>query len=352
MRSAACVVMLAACVAGSSTDAGADGGFNVCLVGHWDSPGTTFADVWQSGAHAYLGHFGSSGVDIVDIADPAAPFRVVTYFPPPPNQSASAQDVKVHDGLLFIGLEGSGSSAHIVDVRDPTNPVGLVDVAISGMTEIHNVFYDGGYLYMADSGTPRVGIVDLTSFDPDDPPVLPITQTKWMLADVGTSFVHDVTVVDGRLYASAWDSGVWVYDVTDIANRPPQLLGHAAGDNTHSCWPTSDGRFVITGEERSGGGITVYRMDENPDGTLSLTVTATAAVPPSEASSVHNQAVIGYRVYNSWYGAGMRVYDVDPVSGSLLVVANFDPPEMNSVWGIDPFRGQQTVLARDISNGL
>jgi len=53
----------------------------------------------------------------------------------------------------------------------------------------------------------------------------------------------------------------------------------------------------------------------NPDGTVTLQVTDTLALPTSEASSVHNQAVIGYRVFNSWYAAGLRVYDLDPVTG-------------------------------------
>jgi hypothetical protein len=30
------------------------------------------------------------------------------------------------------------------------------------------------------------------------------------MQNVGSSFVHDVTVVGGRLYAGAWDSGLWI----------------------------------------------------------------------------------------------------------------------------------------------
>ena len=67
----------------------------------------------------------------------------------------------------------------------------LATVRISGFTNIHNVFYDSGFLYLADSATSRVGIVDLTAFDPDNPPTLPITSAKWILTNVGSSFVHD-----------------------------------------------------------------------------------------------------------------------------------------------------------------
>ncbi|MFQ5414585.1 MAG: LVIVD repeat-containing protein [Phycisphaerae bacterium] len=328
------------------------GGVNATLVGHWDEFNGSYGDVWADGDYAYVGHWGSAGVDIIDISDPTQPFRVAAYLLPPPNTTASAQDVKVAAGLLFIALEGAGNSVHIVDVRDPANPAGLVDIAIAGFTAIHNVFYDGGFLYMADSGTPRVGIVDLTALDPDDPPPAPITTTTWMLNDVGTSFVHDVTVLDGRMYVSAWDSGIWIYDVSDVANAPPTLLGSGPGNNTHSCWPTVDGKYVVTGEERPGGGITVYHIVEGDGPGVTLEITDAVSMPQGQAFSVHNQTVIGYRVFNSWYGAGLRVYDIDAVTGVLGFVASFDPPELDAAWGVYPFLGQHNVQVSDINNGL
>ena len=129
---------------------------NTEVVGQWDGFEGSYADVWGDGDYAYLGHFGDSAVHIVDISDPANPGPGVEYVLPPPNTSASAQDVKVADGLLFIGLGGnSEAGVHIVDVRDPSNPVGLVDIDISGFNFIHNVFYDNGFLYIMDSSAPR-----------------------------------------------------------------------------------------------------------------------------------------------------------------------------------------------------
>ena len=332
-------------------DCGANGTVNTSLVGHWDGSPNSYADVWAEGDYAYVAHFGDSAIDIVNISDPANPTQVMEYQLPAPNGGASAQDVKVGDGLLFIGLESSGNAVHIVDVRDPENPVGLVDIAIAGFNSIHNVFYDQGYLYLVDSATPRVGIVDLTQFDPDNPPANPISSTKWMLENVGSGFVHDITVVNGRLYACAWDSGLWIFDVNDIANTMPTFLGSGPGNNLHSAWPTDDGRYVIVGEERTGGGIIVFRIDDNTDGT-GLTLTITDNISVADASSVHNQVTIGYRVYNSWYGAGFRVYDVDPITGLLEFIACFDTSEISSVWGVYPFLGPDRVLLSDISNGL
>ena len=331
--------------------AGNDPPFNAELIGTWDGFGGSYADVWGDGSFAYLGEFGDAGVLIVDIADPANPSGV-EYLLPPPNQGASAQDIKVHDGLMFVGLESNSDAAvHIVDVRDPLNPLALVDISISGFNQIHNVFYDNGFLYLADSGTPRFGVVDLTTLDPDNPPAGPITTAMWIVGNVGSSFVHDITVVDGRLYASAWDSGLWIYDVTQAAIRAPSFLGQTpdGGNNTHSAWPTANGDYVVTGEERSGGGIKVYRITDNR-GSLTLELTDAIAFPPAQAFSVHNPLIVGYRLFNSWYGLGLRVYDIDPDTGLLTLFATYDTPD--SVWGVYPFLSETRVLLSERSLGL
>ncbi|MCH8824043.1 MAG: hypothetical protein IH984_11110 [Planctomycetes bacterium] len=321
------------------------------LIGTWDGFGGTYGDVWGDGSFAYLGHFGSSSVSIVDISNPAMPVGAV-YQLPPPNQGASAQDLKVADGILFIGLGGSSSnSVHIVDVRDPLNPQAVVDIDISGFTAVHNVFYDNGYLYMVDSGSTRVGIIDLTQLDLDNPPENPITNAKWIMQDIGSSFVHDITVVDGRMYACAWDSGLWIYDVTNVANVMPNFIGSTpdGGNNTHATWPTANGDYVVTGEERPGGGIKVYRITDN-GGSLDLELTDSLQLPENEAFSVHNQVIDGYRLYNSWYAAGLLVHDIDPKTGLITLFATYQTPGSN--WGVYPLLGQDNVLLSDMGNGL
>ncbi len=327
---------------------------NAVLIGHWDGYGGTYADVWGDGTYAYVGHFGHHGVHIIDISDAASPGRAVEYLLPPPDTGASAQDLKVAEGLLFIGIENGTSSVHVVDVREPLNPSPVVTIAIPGFSGVHNVFYDGGYLYMADSSTTRVGIVDLTALDPDAPPPGPITTALWIMQNVGNSFVHDVTVAGGRMYVSAWDSGLWIYDATNVASQMPTFLGQTpdGGDNTHSCWPTDAGDYVVTGEEHQGGGIKVYRITDNGS-SLSLELTAVHALPTTVASSVHNQVIDRYRLYNSWYGAGLQVFDIDPVTGLLQFVASYDTSATGGgAWGVYPLLGSARILVSDMSAGL
>ncbi|MEE9128934.1 MAG: hypothetical protein V3T84_02880 [Phycisphaerales bacterium] len=325
--------------------------FNAELIGQWNGLGSSYGEVWGDGDIAYLGGFGSSRVGIVDISDPTNPIGMV-YQLPPPFQGASAQDIKVGDGLLFVCLESTDKgSTHIVDVRDPMNPVALVDVIIPDFTSPHNIFYDNGFLYLAGNGSPSVAIVDLTGLDPDNPPDRPITAVKWIVEPIGNSFVHDITVVGGRMYVAAWDSGLWIYDVTNVATQMPTFLGQTpdGGDNTHSSWPTSKGDFVVTGEERPGGGIKVYRITDKRD-ALTLELTDSLALPEGDAFSVHNQLIDGYRLYDAWYGAGLLVHDIDPKTGTIELFASYDTPGGN--WGVYPFLGQDRILLSDIGGGL
>lgn len=354
LRHAATLVLVAATVAPVQTTQAVDPPVNAVQVGHWDGYNGNYCDIWADGDYVYLPNWAAADgqdarVHVLDISDPANPTLDETLFIPAPNTSASPQDVKVGDGLLFVGLEADPTDGvAIFDVRDPANRAFLTYVTIAGFEALHNVFYDSGFLYFAE-GTSFV-VVDLTGFDPDNPPATIVTP-KWVVNDVGTSFIHDITVAGGRLYAAAWDSGLWVYDITDVANNPPAFMGSVAGDNTHSMWPTADGKFVVTGEERSGGGIQVFEMTENK-GLLTFALRDSLTFPTKEVSSVHNQFMVGNRIYNSWYAKGLQVFDVNATTGVLEFVASFDTSDSGlGNWGVYPLPGSNRVALSDGNDG-
>ncbi len=324
---------------------------NAVEIGEWDEAGQDFADIWGDGQFAYLAHNGQRVVTIIDITDPTNPvfasrYDAITF--------ASAQDVKVHDGLMFVGLESGSPGCHIVDVRDPYAPVKLTDVTV--LSAVHNVFYEDGWLYLVDSSTPRIFIVDLRTYDPDSPPAT-ISSATWTLTGVGGQFVHDITVKDGRLYAAAWDS-LRIYDVSNIATEEPPLLGSIHGDNAHAVWPTDDGRFVVVADERDSGALTLYEVIEGVD-AVTLEVRDYYVVPPGEARSAHNPLIDGNRLYVSYYASGVQVLEIDPETASFFPVASFDTTPSDGgdstfagCWGVYPFLGEDSVLASDRSLGL
>jgi hypothetical protein len=355
----------AAClVAGWSANANAQSPpVNTMLVGHWDGYGGIYSDVWAEGDYLYGGNFAlfdqnPARVYVIDISNPSNPTLANTLFIPAPNNFSSPQDVMMADGYLFVALEGDGNDGvAIYDARTPPNLTLLATVRLTGYSNTHNVFYQNGFLYMCDSQTPRVGIYDMTAFDPDNPPPSPITNARWILTNVGSSFVHEIAAIGDRLYCAAWNSGVQIYDISHVATQMPTFLGAAPGQATHSMWPTADGRFVATGEERANGGVKVFEITPAGGGLLNLTL-RDSLILPSDAFSVHNQVVIGNRFYNSWYQAGLQVFDIHPDTGLLTFAASYDTsPLRNSggfagCWGVFPLLGDDRIILSDMQEGF
>ena len=92
----------------------------VTLVSQLDpfSGNNRYGDVWGEGDYAYVGSFVGSGVAIIDISDPNAPFLETTYLPA---SGVQFKDVKVHDGIGYFASD-NGGGLHIVDLSDPTTP--------------------------------------------------------------------------------------------------------------------------------------------------------------------------------------------------------------------------------------
>ncbi len=346
-------VILALTLSLAGTAVAQEAPFNASMVSNFDQAGQSYADVWGDGNFAYIAHFGQRVVDIFDITDPANPVLAATYDT---NViSASAQDVKVAGGLMFVGLESVSPGCQIVDVRDPYAPVKLTDVTV--MTSVHNVFYDDGWLYLVDSGQSIIDIVDLRTYDPDAAPAT-ISTRLWRMTGVGNQIVHDITVANGRLYASAWDT-IRVYDVSDVANTLPPLLGSAPGTSVHAAWPADDGRFLLVTEEHSVSGMTLYEVLAAEGGGVDLVPRDYHFLSSLRAGSVHNVLVEGLRVYVSWYAAGIQVFEIDPEDATLTLVASYDTSAADGDdsifagnWGVYPYLGADRVLASDGSTGL
>ncbi len=310
-------------------------------VGSWNDDPGDYADVWGEGDLAVMGKWGFPRVLLFDIGDPTTPTLIGRYEVPPPNDEASAQDVKTHGGLMFVALEGDeNAGAQIVDIRDPANPRHLVDITVN--EDVHNLFYAEGWLYLTDRGG-RLIIVDLRDFDADAPPA-EIATPAWHITIDGAQTVHDITVQDDRLYVSGWNA-LYIYDVSNIASEPPRFLGSGAGSSTHSSWATDDGRFVVVAEERNGGGIKLYEIAPDGDG-VSVTLRDEYAIANRIA---HNPLMVGERVFCSWYSMGCLAFRIDRAAGRFELIARHDT---GSAWGVYPFLGLDRILTSNFTDGL
>jgi len=346
-------VLVALSLAGASASAQ----LHAELRDTFSQAGSVYGDVWGDGTHVYLGHFFQNRIDILNFANPDNVTLSGTFTVTAPDDLASAQDVKVGDGLLFIALESADPNGTlIVDVRNPASPQlrTRIDSEPGNFEQIHNLFYDEGWLYQVNSSDNTIAILDLRTYDPDAAPAA-ITGWTYRIDNVGSIFVHDITVQNGRLFAAAWD-GLYVFDVSNLGVQAPQFMGSARGINCHSVWATDDGAYLVTGEEREGGALRLYEMIDNGS-TVQLIQRDSYAAPRAAAYTVHNPLIVGDRVYASFYQEGGVVLEIDRTTHTWEVVADYDTSSAGTsgfagAWGVYPFLGEDRVLVSDIENGF
>lgn len=337
---------------------------NMTKVSQWRTVGDSYADVWGDGLYMYGAHYGQNKVDIVDISIPSAPMKVATYVCSTANSGASAQELAVVNGAMYVGLEANGNdSVEIVDVRNPFAPTLKRKIKLSNLNHVHNLLYDNGWLYLVDSRTQQVSVVDMRSFNIADPPGATITTAKWTIniagnANGGSAFVHDIHVNNGRLYCCDWTAGLWVYDVSDVADQAPVFLARTQTTSCHSAHSTADNKWVVTCDERNGGALRLYEFKDGGPGNSQLILRDNFQIPTTRAICIHDAFFVADRLYCSWYHAGVQVLDLDRDTGRLHFVGSYDTtPAVGSggydgCWGVYPYLDRSKILASDIGTGL
>jgi len=301
------------------------------------------ADVWgednivvQAGLHSPLSFM------VVDATSPSQPEVLARV-----SDQGFVKDIKIGDGLLFTNGECGCEidspeweaydkiGARIFDFSDPANPELLGTISEPSMS-VHNLSYGDGVLYLSDNMTETVAAWDVQD------PTAPYRLWNWVPPEGG--HIHDQAWVDGKLYVAFW-SGFAVLDVSDPKVEPEELVVSVPEDGGafHNVWPSADGRFVFTSEERPGGFLRVWDLWA-PETSVGAFVTDPAHV-------VHNVHVRGDFAYVSWYLDGVLVLDVsDPTNP--VEVGRYDtydepapsdggdedsPLNFMGAWGIWPF---------------
>jgi len=133
-------------------------------------------------------------------------------------------------------------------------------------------------------------------------------------------------------------------------------MGSAPGSSTHSAVPNEDGQFIVTAEERTGGGIKLYEAIPNGN-NLSIVLRDEYTLSTSRSICAHQPFVKGNRVYVSWYQAGVQVFEIDRENKRFVWVASFDTTALSGsggyagCWAVYPYLGDERILASDIGTG-
>jgi hypothetical protein len=270
-----------------ATDHRADrGARNVALVGYLelDHPNQfAYGDVVGYEHLAFIGKWGAgcpgSGVDIIDISDPANPAKVASTLAHEHTATESMRAVRIGDrDVLAVGLQACGlgrAGMELYDITDPQKPRLLSFFDVEAIT----VFPFAG-VYALDLVKSRgrtlallavpdleahtwqgegTGVGDLVIVDVSDP-ANPTMIGEWGVidqlgldfyldagrgTDPGTFLFHVRANQNGtRAYLSYWDGGFIVLDIDD-PTRPRYL-----GRTTYA--PDDEGNATAAVEARGG----------------------------------------------------------------------------------------------------
>ena len=355
-----------------------------CGVGGIDK----FSDIFADGNIAVQGGYNCRGAAIYNVSNPDAPTLHTWYNPIRPGTASTTEqflEAIVVGNRGYFG-SGNGGGVYVVDLTNPASPTLLGRVTSTngnGHTSIHEmmVFNQGGATYLLENfnatSVKPLKIIDITN------PAAAIL--KWEFSPVDNPWVHAFHIRGDRMYTSGWGGRLEIYDLANLANRAPVLLGSILGNSTnHSAWTSEDGNYLYSCRETLDGDLRVYDV-RNPAQPVLVRAIKTSDLGLN-AVSPHNPVVMGNYLYIAWYQAGIQVFDISdptfprhvaqydtfqqtfaPPEEELEKLANPDPWDIvcgttsgrnvlpstyNGNWAVFPFLGQNKILAGDMANGL
>jgi choice-of-anchor B domain-containing protein len=326
----------------------------------------------------------SNGTAFIDVTNPAQP-KYVANLPPAAGSTPQLwREPKVYRNHAYIGVDGTNHPMQVVDLTrlrayagTPLNLTSDFDYRgpAGSLARIHTLAIDAssGFLYAAGSNTNNGGLHIIDVRNPANPVYAGGVATG--------SYTHETQVVtyagpdadyQGRQVAFNSNGVVGqgdrlaILDVTDKA-RINQLSSrtYAEAGYIHQGWLTEDHRYFFQNDELDElgsltGGITrTYLWDvsdlDNPvfRGHFALGTTSTD----------HNLYVKGNYVYETNYTTGLRILEIGDLSSAdagdwLTEVGYFDTypaddnPTFNGAWNNYPFFPSGNIVVSDIDSGL
>lgn len=251
------------------------------------------------------------------------------------------------DGLVIIDMTGApGSISH-----EYFRPQLTVGIDTRELQRCHNLYIDEkGYMYLAGCNLSQRGVM---IFDLKENPKLPV-----YLGAADLTYSHDAFARGDTLYASEINIGkLGIYDVTDRKN--PKLLATQTTSRsfTHNAWPSDDGKYVFTTDEKTGAWVDAYDITDLNN--IRLLDRFRPLERENDGVIPHNTHYYNGYLITSWYTDGLRIVDAHRPD-NLIEVAYYDTWEdvtrchtgFFGCWGAFPFTGSNLVYGSDINNGL
>lgn len=343
------------------------------VVGHIDLDGKgDLMHVNVVDGVAYAGHMGYTdlGTSIVDVSNPTRP-QLITQIERP--EGTHTHKVQVRDNLLLVNHERNrfepqppeewSSGMAVYDVSDPARPQQIGFYPTSG-TGIHRMaWWEGDYVLASAAEDGYSGrflqIVDVS--DPSSPSEVGRwwhpgqhrdggEEPDWNSAtdpgpgDEGRQYnLHHALPYGDRAYAGYWDGGLVILDISDVRN--PKLISRLEfgpeSRNTHTALRLPGRDILIVTDEQLTRWIGTQRhvwvvdiSDESEPHVISRFPVPEGALhdrrirwgPHNLHEMKPGSFIDPNLVYLTYFGGGLRAYDVSDASNPVEVAHLVPPP--------------------------
>ena len=284
----------------------------------------------------------NDGTSIVEVTDPRNPRRVAHI----PGASSQWREIRTYREWVYVTTEAR-TGLDIIDMRDPARPR-KVRTWSDTFASAHSLWIDTdrGILYAhgtrnATGATTGMQILALEP-DPENPRAI---------GSFSGFYIHDSYGRGNVLYAAAINTGfLALLDVADPARVREITRFDTGGRFTHNAWLTADGRFLFTTDEVPGRPLEGWDL-QNPFAPRKVSeyIAAPGTIP-------HNVIVDGTRMVVSHYTEGVHLLDVsNPAQPRRLGFYDTYPGGaggFNGAWGAYIFPGTDLIVVSDINSGL
>ncbi|MGH7558990.1 MAG: choice-of-anchor B family protein [Gemmatimonadota bacterium] len=322
------------------------------------------------------------GTAFVDVTDPSTPVYVGELPKTETSPGSTWRDIKVYQNHAYIVADNAGE--HGVQVFDLTRlrnvespPVTFdPDTTYHRIHSAHNIAIniDTGYAYtVGNSGggeTCGGGLHMIDIRDPENPTFAgcfsdPSTGRQ------KTGYTHDAQCVlyhgpdedyqDREICFGSNETALSIADVTDKQN--PVAVAVVEYPNvgyTHQAWLTEDHQHLVMDDELDElNGLVEHTRTLIWDvSDLDDPVLAEEFLNPNTTSIDHNQYVVGDKVYQSNYVAGLRVLDISDIENPKevgffdTVPYGSDGPRFDGSWSNYPFFESGVIVVTSGDEGL
>ena len=308
-----------------------------------------------------------NGTAFVDVTDPGEP----VFLGRLPTQTVESiwRDVKVYQDHAYIVADVAG--AHGMQVFDLTRLRGvtapqdwLPDVVYGDFQNAHNLAIneETGFAYAVGTNTCGGGLHMIDLGEPGNPMfagchvVAPDTHDSQCVVYAGP----DGNFAGREICINSNEDHVGIADVTNKA--APVTISQSTYPQlgfVHQAWLTEDHRYLFVGDELDEADFGVPTRTHVFDVSNLASPVYLYPYEAETASIDHNLYVLGNRVYQANYSAGLRVLEFGDLANREVSEAAFfdtvpagDVGDFDGAWSVYPYLPSESILVSDGINGL